>query len=298
MDQYSLIGDDRACPYFWPIGNNGKYVLNQFSHKSGGKYLVGDYDKARDKFVVTAGGSLNTGAINNGGFHAPSAFPDGEGGVYVIYNTHAFNPNPEVDTDCMTLVYRQTIDEFDRVRFAPAGDYASLRYDPVTLKDIELPANQEVVINGVRGKTLEMEIEFDENVPSFEINVLRSPQKEEYTTITFYRDKGFADRTKKGSGAITDRYSVIEVDNAHGSTSPNVTPREPDIKHVPLPAGSGLKLHIFIDRSIVEVFANDFTVSMVRSWPVREDSELVSFRAFGKPAKIKRLDAWQMKGIQ
>ena len=297
MDQYSLIGDDRACPYFWPIGTGGKYILNQFSHKSGGKYIVGDYDKARDKFIVTSAGTVNTGAINNGGVHAPSAFPDGEGGVYVIYNTHAYNPIPEVDTDCMTLVYRQTIDEFDRIRFTPAGDYASLRYDPVTLKDVVLPANKEVVIDAFRGKAMEMEIEFGEDTQSFEINVLRSPLKEEYTTITFYRDKGFSDRTKEGDASIRDRYSVIEVDNAHGSLSPNVTAREPDIKHVPMPADGSLKLHIFIDQSIVEVFANDFTVSMVRTWPIREDSDLVSFRAFGKDVKIKQLDAWKMKGI-
>ncbi|MHC4229678.1 MAG: twin-arginine translocation signal domain-containing protein, partial [Planctomycetota bacterium] len=50
-DRYSLVGDDGACPYFWPIGD--KHILLHFSHMSGGKYLLGDYDKKRDKFVVT-----------------------------------------------------------------------------------------------------------------------------------------------------------------------------------------------------------------------------------------------------
>jgi len=296
-DQYSLIGDDRACPYFWPIGNGGKYILNHFTHKSGGKYLVGDYDMKRDKFIVTSGGSVNTGAINPGGFHAPSAWPDGNGGVYVIYNTHAPTPVPGVPTACMTLVYRQTIDDKERIHFSPAGDYESLRYDPVSLTDLEIPANEEIVLPSVKGKALEMEIEFDENTPSLEINVLRDPLKEEYTSITFYRDKGFADRTKTGKDQIKDRYSVLELSNAHGSLSPSVTPREPDVKHFPMPADGSLKLHIFIDRSIVEVFANDFSVSMVRTWPVKPDSDGISIRSFGKPAKIKKLNAWKMKAI-
>ena len=45
----TLVGDDGACPYFWPIGD--RHILLFFSHMSGGQYLLGDYDKDRDKFV-------------------------------------------------------------------------------------------------------------------------------------------------------------------------------------------------------------------------------------------------------
>ena len=38
-DHYGLVGDDGACPYFWPIGD--RHVLLHFSHMSGGKYLLG-----------------------------------------------------------------------------------------------------------------------------------------------------------------------------------------------------------------------------------------------------------------
>ena len=55
-DRYSLVGDDGACPYFWPIGD--RHILLHFSHMSGGKYLLGDYDTERDKFVVTCGGEF------------------------------------------------------------------------------------------------------------------------------------------------------------------------------------------------------------------------------------------------
>jgi len=294
-DRYSIVGDDRACPYFCPIGN--KWILNHFSHKSGARYLVGDYDTDRDRFVVTGGGAVNTGGVNKGAFHAPSAFPDGKGGVYVIYNTFAYPATPDVNIDCMTMTYRQTIDSLDRISFSPAGDYASLRYAHVELKDVKLPANKEVVLKGVKGKELEMILEFDDNTPSLEVNVLRDPAKEEYTTITFYRDKGYEDRTKEGPEADKDPYSVIVTDSSHGSVSEAASPRQPDAKQFPLKKGEKLTLHIFVDRSIVEVFANDRTVSMVRTLPIKDESTSVSIRAIGKSTVLRKADAWKMKGI-
>ena len=51
---------------FVPIGD--RHILLFFSHMSGGQYLLGDYDKDRDIFVVTAG------AKNNFGAAAPAAY--------------------------------------------------------------------------------------------------------------------------------------------------------------------------------------------------------------------------------
>ena len=48
-DQFTLVGDDGACPYFWPIGD--RYILLFFSHMSSGQALLGDYNQEREKFV-------------------------------------------------------------------------------------------------------------------------------------------------------------------------------------------------------------------------------------------------------
>ena len=104
-DQFTLVGDDGACPYFWPIGD--RHMLLFFSHMSGGQYLLGDYDTERDKFVVTAGAKNNFGAASPAGVHAPSATPDGKGGLIVIYNMNPaslqrlesdYDPAASVDT--------------------------------------------------------------------------------------------------------------------------------------------------------------------------------------------------------
>ncbi len=58
-----------------------------------------------------------------------------------------------------------------------------------------------------------------------------------------------------------------------------------------------LKLRVFIDRSIVEVFVNGKQCLGVRVYPGREDSVGVSLRSQGKASKLTSLDAWQMKSI-
>ena len=83
-DKFTLIGDDGACPYFWPIGD--RHILLFFSHMSGGQALLGDYDQSRDKFVVTSHHDFNFGPYGPAGVHAPSATPDGKGGIFVIFN--------------------------------------------------------------------------------------------------------------------------------------------------------------------------------------------------------------------
>ena len=111
-DRFTLVGDDGACPYFWPIGD--RHILLFYSHMSGGQALLGDYDTERDKFVVTSQHDFNFGAFGPGGVHAPSATPDGEGGVYVIFNMNPAKPT-EGWNQIMTLPRRLTLQGTDKI---------------------------------------------------------------------------------------------------------------------------------------------------------------------------------------
>ena len=61
--------------------------------------------------------------------------------------------------------------------------------------------------------------------------------------------------------------------------------------------GEPLKLRVFIDRSVVEVFVNGKLYLAMRVYPGRRDSVGVSLRAQGQDAVLKKLDAWQMQSI-
>ncbi|WP_423129879.1 glycoside hydrolase family 32 protein [Gaoshiqia sp. Z1-71] len=295
-DRYSLIGDDGSCPYFWPIGNKGKYILLYFSHKSGGKYLIGDYDKLNDKFYVTDGGNFNHGPASRGGVHAPSAYPDGEGGVIAIFNMNTGKEIGESNyTELMTLPWRLTLDENEKLEISPAGNYTALRKKHIAVPEMNLPANKEIVLPGISGKALEIDLTLDlKEASAVELNVLRSPNKEEYTRVTFYHDGGYLIRDYSGPAIRT---SAVSVDNLNSSLSDQVNFRIPETADVQIKEGELVNLHVFIDCSIVEVFVNDRQCVALRAYPDRDDSRGVSIKACGKDAVLKSLDAWEMKNI-
>lgn len=312
-DRFTLVGDDGACPYFWPIGH--RYILPFFSHMSGGQYLLGDYDKEHDKFVVTSGGLFNFGAARPSGVHAPSASPDGEGGVVLILNM-----NPGLPTkgwnQIMTLPRRLTLTENDELRMEPAGDIESLRYDHRHVGITTLSPNEEMVFQGIDGNAMELNVEIDpKSAPMLELNVLRSPNREEFTRIAFFKDRGFKTHSPTvqpgallaNDGTVVPPHnqtrtvqlhdSLLTLDSSYSSTLPGALSRPPETAPVRLDPYETLKLRVFIDHSVVEVFANGKQCIAVRVYPGREDSTGVSLRAQSNEAELRSLDVWQMKNV-
>ncbi|MEE2752429.1 MAG: glycoside hydrolase family 32 protein [Candidatus Latescibacterota bacterium] len=287
-DLFSMVGDDGACPYFWPVGD--RHILLFFSHTSGGQYLLGDYDQDRDKFVVTNGAKFNFGPYGPAGVHAPSAAPDGEGGIIVILN---MNPGKPTDrwNQIMTLPRRLTV-EGDVVTMVPAGDLESLRGNHRRINRTTLPANQEITLESISGNAIEIVAEIDpRRSSSVDLNILRSPDREEFTRFTFYGDRGYRNR------ATGTQASTITLDSTYSSTAANVRSRAPETAHFLLAEDENLHLRVFIDRSVVEVFVNDVQCLALRVYPERSDSTGVSLHAQGQDAELISLDAWHMQNI-
>jgi len=101
--------------------------------------LLGDYDTERDKFLATSHGKFNFGAWNPRGIHAPSAAPDGEGGVIVIFNMNEAKPTKGWNR-IMSLARQLTLLENGTIGIEPAGDIESLRYDHRHLGPMVLPS--------------------------------------------------------------------------------------------------------------------------------------------------------------
>ena len=193
---------------------------------------------------------------------------------------------------------------------APAGDIESLRYDPQSVGETVLPANEEVVLDAVQGNAMELSLELDPGEARLvELNVLRSPGREEYTRIGFYEHRGnrMKQRLSKTQAMnastaamqkIPERYdSLISIDTSYSSLLPEALSRAPETAPVFLADDEPLELRVFIDRSVVEVFVNGKQCVAVRVYPGRDDSLGVSLRAQGSAALLKRLDAWQMRNI-
>ena len=90
-----------------------------------------------------------------------------------------------------------------------------------------------------------------------------------------------------GKHAITIRY-------AKGTL--NVAGTEVPLK-LPVPSKT-LRLHVFIDRSVLEVFINGGTTSVTRvEYPGQKDLGVSVFAENGG-VTLKSLDAWEMKPIR
>lgn len=334
-DRFTVLGDDGACPYFWPIGD--RHILIFFSHMSGGQYWLGDYDRERDKFVVDAHGLFNFGAAFPGGVHAPTAAPDGNGGVIVLFNMNPGKPTYRmndylggffgdrsasggVDGDpsryardwdqILTLPRRLTLRGKYELNVEPAGDVDSLRYDHRHVGRTVLPANREIVLDDVKGNAIELQIEIDPKLASmFEVDVLRSANKEECTRICFFNKRGYKYREPFAgdvrsnlvvSTILSDpvRYeSVVTIDTSRASTLPDALSRPPESAPVFIEPDEPVRLRIFVDRSVVEVFVNERQCVAVRVYPEREDSTGVSLLSQGQESELLSLDCWRMRSI-
>jgi beta-fructofuranosidase len=281
------LGDAGACPNFVPIGN--KHLLLSFSHTTGGQYLLGDYDRQRHRFKPYAHGRFNHGTVSPGGVHAPSAAADGKGGVVNILNINDGKPSPEWD-QIMSLAQHLTLGPDSQLRIAPVEAIATLRAGHEHVGETVLPANKEIVLESIKGNTLELDAAIDPKESRWvQLNVLRSPNAEEQTSITFYN-------FDRKLSIWYHTQGVVCLDGSRSSTLPDVWPRPPE-RAVMKRGAETLKLRVFVDRSVVEVFVNGKLYLAMRVYSGRRDSLGVSLRAQGQDAVLKSLDAWQVQSI-
>ena len=184
----------------------------------------------------------------------------------------------------------------------PAGNIESLRRGHKKISNMEIPANQEIVLEGVVGDALEITTEIDTNgSPMIELTVFRSPGKEEFTRICFYRNRGFRNWERYNGWEPGKRLdasdSLISIDSSYSSLSADVLSRAPETAPVYLTPDENLNLRIFLDKSVLEVFINGKQCVAMRVYPSRDDSKYVSVRSQGTTAILKSLDVWQMLNI-
>ena len=91
--------------------------------------------------------------------------------------------------------------------------------------------------------------------------------------------------------------SVITIDNSCSSTLPDALSRPPESAPVLIEPGEPVRLRIFVDRSVVEVFVNGRQCVAVRVYPGRPDSRGVSLISRGQESPVHSLDCWQVTSI-
>lgn len=162
----------------------------------------------------------------------------------------------------------------------PAPELDALRTKHTHHGPATVPAGEVVDLPAVSGDTLELLVEM---APGRDggcgVVVRRAPDGAEETRIVYdgVQQQLILDRTRSSLDLGTDH-------NPHGAP-------------LTLEPGEPLRLRIFLDRSVLEVFANERVTITTRIYPTRPDSLRVALVAEGADARLEALDAWQIRSV-
>ena len=224
----------------------------------------------------------------------PNGFTTWQGRYHLFYQQY---PPEDLDTGAwngiMSLPSRLRMGPGKSITNEPVASLETLRTDHHHVGETQLPANCDIPMEGVSGNAIEIIAVVDpQEAREVCIEVLRSEDGTETTSIRYLRN-GEAVKTK-GPETFHD---ALVIDTCRTSLLPDVLARPPETARFKLDDGELLELRIFVDKSIVEIFANNRRYMTVRVHPSREDSLGVRMRAHGSDALLRSLDVWQMKNI-
>ncbi len=162
------------------------------------------------------------------------------------------------------------------LRMAPPEELEALRSDHHRVNGLVVEDGETLMLEAVTDNSLELSLIVGVgDALRIGVKVCASPDGQEETLVAY-------DAVERQIRVDTTRSSLGE-----GPKSVEAAPFE-------LHAGEPLRLRVFVDRSVVEVFANDRQAVMRRVYPTRPDSVAVQLFSWGGRAVFDTVDVWRM----
>jgi len=280
-NEWTDVSEDNMCPSFLPLSTSpdggdpsGKHLLLFISHNKGCQYYVGDYDTANDKFIPNRHGRMTW--IDNTYF-APEALVD-DRGRQIMWAWLTDNPRDELEegwSGVYGLPRSLWLREDGTLGMRPVEELEMLRCHPRSFEEVTLADGETKGLTDVAGHSCELAITVDPTTAGqCGVKVRASPDGAEETLLYY-------DATAKKL-VFDARRSGID-----GRRQLEQAPLE-------LESGEALKLRVFVDKSVVEVYANDRQAICRRVYPGRDDSLGVVLFANGGEAVFSSVTAWEM----
>jgi beta-fructofuranosidase len=286
LDEWSYVGDffgqevegvspreDVSCPDFFPLGD--KWVLLCISHELGCRYYVGDW---RDEQFFPELHERMSYSDNT--FFAPESLLDPSGRR--ILWAWIFDQQPDDVkaasgwSGTFSLPRELWLGEDNHLRMRPVEELKQLRYNERRWQNLRLAPESEFTLADVHGSLLDLEMEIQiHGAEQYGVKVFCSADGDEETVIGYDRSAGtlFID---------TRRSSQAGMGNLGVEAGP-----------LSLADAETLHLRVLVDRSVVEVFANDRQALLRRVYP-GEESIHVKLFTNGGAAHVLSLSCWEM----
>ncbi|MDC0363285.1 glycoside hydrolase family 32 protein [Opitutales bacterium] len=265
--------EDISCPNMFKLGD--KWMLLCISHNLGCRYFIGDFKD--EQFLPEQHGMMNWAAWD---FFAPESLltPDGRRVMWSWCTTVVSkkkNPVPreidfnevlagKIQTGIQSLPRELSLSGEGTLLIKPLRELRKLRTNEKNIENLSVKSDTTHLLQGISGDTMELEL------------VLEAPTAKEFGI------KVLADQ---------DGNAGFIISSGKSSKTLNVGYIQPPFE---LKEGEGLTLRIFIDKNMIEVFANDRQAAV--AWHEYDPKDLhVSLFSKGGDLKVKSVSAWQMK---
>ena len=275
----AAIGEDISCPNFFRIGD--KWMLLCISHPFGCRYYLGDWDAESEQFVAETHGRMNWRRPDQSiykteyrDFFAPESVlsPDGRRVMWAWLVTL----DDEISQRTIQSLPRElSLAADNSLRICPLRELETLRYNHTVLKDFTVTPPE----RSHSGAATAHIADLDGDAVELSITIDR-----EQAVRKRFGFQLFADDDHEGL--------PILVHPETGTLRIGTT--EAPFAVADLPEGEDVELRIFIDKYLVEVFANDRQAVVGVHMDYRSANGLNAY-TYGDPTTVRQVEIWKLK---
>jgi beta-fructofuranosidase len=264
------------CPNLFKLGNSGKYVLI-YSPDHIVKYYTGTLNSDLT-FTPEYHGTIDHSGWE--GFYAPNSLEDGQGRriLWGWLTEIARGDSKIVEgwAGAQSVPRVLTLQENGQLKMVPAQELEQLRGEHERLENLLLDGEIKLKSNG-RALEIVAEFQITDAKASFGFKLLQSDEEETVVEFDPSLQRFVVDRTKSSLSDLTRRTELPG--------------------QIAWKQGDTVQVHIFLDHSLLEVFANYDECLSTSVFPTLEESEGVSLFARNGSVNVKSLTVYQVKSI-
>jgi len=280
MYPFYLVDNDSwrvcECPDFFPLSDKHILLISmQFSStRDNTYYFIGEYTD--NKFIYQEKGKVDFG----GYLYAAKTLVDAQGRRLLWGWIPEASGRPEYRWAGVQSLPRELyIDSNNQLGFRPVPEIKQLRRKHWHYDEMLITADTQRQLENIRGDCLEILAEvMPGRAEKFCIYVCCAPDGSEKTSIVC--------NFKEGN---------VSIDTTHSSLKYGKIDKEGEPGNCRVKYEESLRIHIFLDRSVLEVFVDEKICLTNRIYPSRPDSLGVSLSTCGGNVRVKSFDVWQLK---
>jgi len=272
------------CPYFFRFGGKDIMLVSPAVHPNSKEayrtlYMIGNMNYESGKFTQKSDGIIDYGPD----FYAPQTLKDEHGRIVLIgWLDMWWNEMPTQAygwAGAMSLPRIVSFSSDGTLKFTPLPELQVLRKDHRCLEQIYVKPQDYRLLGNLQGDSLELKAEIDLSdceAEEFGFKVRCSKSGAEKTLVTYNGEKQELIVDRSHTGIVKSGISKCRL--------------EPT-KH------NKIKLHIFLDKSSVEIFANGGRVVMSHRIYPNPASLGVEVMVRKGSVKFVSIDVWKLKSI-